>query len=348
MAAIRSTSSERRRRPYRLSGLGAIAATTLLLAHAAGQAAPSPVPVQIDYRAGAGCPPESGFVDQLTSRSRRIRPGTEPGTLLTLKLGKGRRGARGDLVIHYPDGSEARRDVDGETCDAVVSALALMTVLALDPGAVSNPVPSAEPPAASSSAPPAPQPSEDRASPETPIDLRTGWHVALGATAEGAGGMGPALIPDFAAFVEMTSAHASVWSPTLRGSFQYATGANQNVAGGQMSVSRAAFALDVCPLRWTPGPFRLLPCLLAEGGALTASGVDVQPERTDTRPWVTVGALGRIRYVPSGPFFVELDGGVRFPLVRDQFFFAFTPTDDIYRPPPLAGFVGGALGFTIL
>jgi hypothetical protein len=348
---IRSTSS-------RASALACFASIGVVLLPCVARAdvEPEAIPVRVDYRAPMSCPGESSFISQMTSRSRRIRPAvvSESGPLLEVRVGHGGRGVRGELIIRYGDGKEARRDVDGETCESVVTALALMSVLALDPGAMSAPQPPPESPAEASTnttltATPPPSPpvarDESRASKESK-DLQLGWHLAVAGVASASGGSSPSLLFDLGGFFEASKATDSVWAPSLRCGFQYASG-DQSVSGGAMSAHRAVGTIDFCPLRFRPGPLRLMPCVDVQGGVLTAAGQDIQPSHTDTRHWFTVGAMGSVRYVPISPFFVELDGGLELPLVRDNFYF-YAPDHTVYLPPPIAGFAGGAIGVTIL
>jgi hypothetical protein len=89
----------------------------------------------------------------------------------------------------------------------------------------------------------------------------------------------------------------------------------------------------------------VLPCVHAEGGVLASTGVDIVPARSDTRPWVSLGAVGAVRYRLVWLLFAELSIGLRLPLVRDRYF--FEPDTTVFRPPPFAALANGGLGVTI-
>ncbi|MGH7294495.1 MAG: hypothetical protein ACRELB_06170, partial [Polyangiaceae bacterium] len=105
------------------------------------RAQPAEEPIRIEYAAPPTCPPESAFFAQLrarTSRVTRAATGARARTFAVTVVPRGRRIA-GHLVIRDPDGATAaERDVAGDTCEEVVEALALVTALSVDPGAVTR------------------------------------------------------------------------------------------------------------------------------------------------------------------------------------------------------------------
>jgi hypothetical protein len=148
------------------------------------------------------------------------------------------------------------------------------------------------------------------------------------------------------AFVDLTHSTGSAWSPSLRAGFLYANSGDQTVPGGGVRMVQTLATLDLCPLRWTAWNLRIAPCLHGEGGAVEVSGVGVSPARSETRPWLAAGVLGRVRYVVISPFFIEVYGGVDLTIQRDRFF--FEPDNTVFRAPLVSGFASGALGLTIL
>ncbi len=249
----------------------------------------------------------------------------------------------GELHVVYADGSEARRAVDGETCESVVDALALMSAMALNPTtARAAAEPAVEPPPAPS--PPDAPPADLR----PPLDAEAGTHVAVGAGGGVALGMAPVAAPDAAVYVELARTTGALWSPSLRLGVDYATSGDAAVTGGSVQLGRTDATLDGCPFRWSPGPLRLTPCLHVEAGAVNASGLGVTPDRSALRPWVGAGLLGSVRYVATRRFFVEVSGGVRAALVRDRFFFEPDSAVTVFQAPVVSGFAGAAVGFTIL
>ena len=287
---------------------------------------------RIDYQAPPECPTVTDFTQRLLVRTS-ARPARADSTLV-VRVTQRDHGARahGELSVHYVDGSEATRVVDGDTCESVVDALALMSAMALDPAAI---------PAA---APPIPVP--DDAAPSVPLDARVGWHVAAGAGGGATFVLAPVAAPDVTAFVDVARGGTGLFAPALRIGFEYASSGTAGVTGGRMQMSRSLGVVEACPLAVRAGALRLAPCARIEAGGVDASGVDVTPSRSALRPWVAPGLLGRVRYVLPPRFFVELSGGVVAPLVRDHFY--FDPSDTTaFRPPVVSGFAGGALGITI-
>jgi hypothetical protein len=170
----------------------------------------------------------------------------------------------------------------------------------------------------------------------------------VGAGGSGAFGVAPSVVPDLVAFVEVSRTGESVVSPSLRAGLDYGTSGDTNVPGvaGGLNLVHTVGTLDGCPVVLRPGPFRLSPCVRFEAGAVSASGVGLVPDRSAVRPWAAAGALGLVRYVTPFRGFVELSGGVRAPFVRDRFY--FEPDTTAFRASAVNGFVGAALGFTIL
>ena len=309
-----------------------------LLARAEGLEA-APVPLRVDYEAPPECPGVADFNQRLTARSATHVGARADVSALVVHVGRPGRGsqAHGELSVRYADGSEARRVVSGDTCDSVVDALALMSAMSLD--AVSSP---SAPPV---DVPPTP-PEADDAGRAGLLDRRPGLHVSAGVGGGVTFAMAPVAAPDGTAFVEVSHRGGTAWSPSLRAGFEYAASGAASVQGGDMKVTRSLAELDGCPLEWSPGAFRLVPCIHLEGGALEASGLSVTPENTAHRPWFAAGALARARYVTSSRLFLELAGGVLAPFVRDRFFFEPTGST-VFRAPAVSGFVGGAIGITI-
>jgi hypothetical protein len=354
-----------------------------LFSFAPASAKDGDIPVRVDYRALAGCP-AGPFLDRLLARSSHIRAAqaNEPAPLVVVRVLRQGRGAHGHLVVHDVDGTEAQRNVEGDTCESVFSALVLMSAIALDPslvaqaqGAETASSASADASAGAASTTGTPNatgatdasptepadghsdvstslPSTNDAATddvgshgrETPIDRRPGLHLALGGGAGVESGAAPQALLTWGAYLEATRSE-SVLAPVARLAFEHANSGDQPASFGGVRFVRNLGVLDGC-LRWAAGPVRLLPCVEVEGGALAASGQDVVPARSDTRPWVALGALARVRYVPISPLFLEIDGGLRLPLLRDRFF--FEPDNTVFRAPAISAFGGGTLGFSIL
>src|ERR1700753_813809 len=105
-------------------------------AHAA-----EPVPIRVDYTAPEGCPTAQDFLGEVAARTSlaRLAAPEERATALTLTIREVEGGNKGTLRFAPPEGAASSRDVSAADCGQVVSALALMTALAIDPDASTEP-----------------------------------------------------------------------------------------------------------------------------------------------------------------------------------------------------------------
>lgn len=169
-------------------GMAGVLAALLGTAPALGDDAVSAI--RIAYGSPGDCPGSAAFTSQVlrrTSRLRLARAGEASVVPMQVTISVGRRGYRGRLELTRSDGRVHDREVDGETCEEVVAALALVTALAFDPHASIEPLaplPDVAPaPVPGSAPPPAPPPLRTRNRPQeaTPPPLGSErWHVAFG------------------------------------------------------------------------------------------------------------------------------------------------------------------------
>jgi hypothetical protein len=348
-------------------GIAGVATVAIVRAEA------SPIPVRVDVQSVELC--ASGFLGQLEQRDPNVRAaeGNEAAPRLTVRIARAPRGREhGSLVIQDVDGSFSRREVDGDSCESVLGALALMAVIAVDPGApvsrdTSAPAPSATPggATATASAPSesprsgtkeggsdkdagtGPPEARDGGTTERPSSLSSSSsvHVGFGAGAGVSTGFAPTVAWVVPAFAELRWGEATRVGPLLRGGYLHGDSGDDSATGGSARFVANLGTLDVCARIPFGRGFQGLPCLHAEGGTLAAAGLDIVPARTATRPWVGVGALGAVRYDVVSVVFAELSVDLRLPLIRDRFF--FEPSTTVFHPPPLALFGGASLGVTI-
>jgi hypothetical protein len=325
----------------------AVAGLGLRPSVADAQATPTrTIAVRVDYQSPTDCPAEAAFVEQLMVRSSSVRVArpAEPGTRLVVHItrAEGSAASHGELQLLGEDGSEAAREVDGDSCQSVVDALALMSAIALDPTVHDNPAL-----VAPATQPPGPLVA-DLGEVHTAFRGANGLELVVLGGGGVAFGLSPVGAPSVRAAAEFSSGPRSGWSPSLRFGFDYATSGSTSVPGGSIRVTRSVAFLHACPNWWRLGPFRLAPCFEIDGGGLAASGLDVTPSLSAVRPWFAMGPVGNARYAPSrGRFFVEIEGGVILPVVRDRFFFDSEPSAIVFRAPVVGGFASGAVGLTI-
>jgi hypothetical protein len=88
-------------------------------------------PIRLTYRAYASCPTEGRFVLEVTARTERGRVATpgEAARAFVVTVTRETGTIRGLLSITSLDGAVSEREVTGDTCREVVSALALITAL---------------------------------------------------------------------------------------------------------------------------------------------------------------------------------------------------------------------------
>jgi hypothetical protein len=336
------------RRSVRATAFVAVVATLALPSLAWAEAAPSPVPpIRVRYEAVNGCPASGQFVGKLGAR----RPGLtvasadQEAPALVVRITSVAPGSsfHGELVLRYLDGTEASRSVDGESCESVLDALALMSAMALDAEKGSPAQPAIASPPVSSSPPLA----VDGASPAAAaFDLEPRMHLAAGVGLAAAFEAAPVVVPASSGFVEVSRPDEAGWSPTLRLAYEHAATGAVAVPGGGLQLVRNLGVIEGCPVRPAVGPFRLLPCLRVEGGNVAVSPSGLAVTHDASRPWFAAGVTGTVRYVPFWRVFVDVTGGLALPFVRDRFYFEQSGT--VFRAPAVGGSLGGAVGFTIL
>lgn len=352
-----------------------VATTVLLTVHFVR--AQSDEPVHIEYSAAAGCPSEASFLGSLRARSLRIRVASrdERARVLVIRLTMRGPRAEGRLILRAEDGSVTERLVAGDTCGEVATAVALVAAVIVDPLATTSPAPTASmAPPASTTAPPAsttvppasttapslavPPPPTAPASPAlapaplrplessptafAPILERPGWHFTIGAGAAIIGGVSPGAVLGPSVFVETSRGSASLVAPEFRLRLDRAS-AGSEAPPGSAEFTWTAASIDVCPIAYPRTHLRVSACARVEGGVLASRGINVQPTRSDVAGWFAMGAVLRARWVIVAPLALELEGALRFPLLRDRFY--FEPSRTIFEVPALTW--GAAAGVSV-
>jgi hypothetical protein len=340
-----------RRTAFVACGLSTLAVTTLARAQHDEQ------PVRIAYTAPADCPAENVFFAQVRARAFRVRRATddEAARAVTIAIATSDGKRMGKVVIEAPDATRAEREVVGENCDQVVAALALITALALDPNALTEPAaPMAETPSADASAPPPSIPASLRPSP-SPVEASHSWHLALAADVAAVVGVSPRVIVGVPLVVEASAGSSGWFSPTLRVGFERASSGaigTQGTPGSSFLTGPAEVTftwtvgfLEACPVGWTVGDVRIEPCARLEAGTLEGASYQVTPSHDVSSAWLDVGAVGRAEWQVFRPLFLELQAGLRVPVIQGRFI--FEPDSTIYEPAVLGSVVSGGLGARI-
>jgi hypothetical protein len=312
-------------------------------------------PIRVTYRAYSGCPGESRFREEIEGRTERARWAAENERARTFVVTVTLENeiVRGSLSITSVDGSASRREVTGDTCSEVVSALALITALAIDPSASTTagmrpstelpagpegkdadasqprsestspirPEPSTPPPRVSSAAG-AKDDSLARPSPSTSSRSTQNAHWAIGAEGLALAGLVPGWGVGAGAFVNVEGTTRGALVPSFRASlFAAATRVQFGSAVGA-DLSWFVARVEACPLRIArTTEIALFLCAALDAGALRSGGTGLQSNTTDLRPWLAALALGRLTWSLTGRFFVEGGGGLLAPLTPYSFFY---------------------------
>ena len=253
----------------------------------------------------------------------------------TVTLSEDADGVLGRVEFTDRDGTPVSRAVRGATCDEVASSIALVTALAIDARAETEPAASAPVAApAPASVPAPPSPSHDAAA--TPAERPVS---TLLFTAGFGGGfqsfVGPTGGLSLDAFLGVSSGpgggalRLSAWHSRASGS-----------QAGREAVFRAwGGRFDACPLAFERSRVFATPCLAIDAGFLRAEGVQSAslPEPHEASlPWFAATLLGRAGVVLGGLLVLEAEGGLTLPLVRKRFGFSKPePPASLYSVPPV-------------
>ena len=339
-------------------------------------------PLRVDYAAPGNCPTQSDFEDRIRARTSlaHFEDAKDAQEVHVVVQPTGFTYA-GHLSLAGHNGAISQRDVEDTLCSDVVDALALVTALAIDPNAllsVAHPAssvshlaiqpspdvplpppippmpPTAPPPTLAAPSTPASRPTSQPNAPEAPGATASTWGGAAGAGFLVMAGLAPGALVGGRAFGDLESKSLGALAPSVRLGLIAAE-------NGAFTTPVARFLLlttrvDACPWRIGSRELSVRPCLSGGLGALRATGIDVAHPTTRVDVWADVGALARGRWYPiGGRFFVELEGGILFPLNRPKFVFQAPPSPPnsppvntpVYTPSPIAatGSLSGGMRF---
>jgi hypothetical protein len=325
--------------------LAAVIAVGVLVA---APARADPPPLRVDYQAAEGCPDEEVFVGEIRRRTplaRLAAPGEE-GFRVHAEIVRRDEVSDGRLVL---GAGEARvtREIRSERCEEVVSAFALIAALAIDPRAISAPLPPAPPPAAPP-VPPSPLPpprAPARAPPPPPVSPWTGPAQILAEPLPAPPSIAPPPAPPLRAWtigargavafavtpraligggVFLDRAFEGRFAPSLRLAVEIAGTGSFDAGPAGASFLRGVARLEGCAFAARPLPrISIVPCLGVEGGVLHGQGIasaSLPRVQAAGVPWFGAGVLPRAS-LDLGALAIEAQGGPMFPLVRRTFAF---------------------------
>jgi hypothetical protein len=302
-------------------------------------AAAEVAPVVIDYRASPACPGEAAFLEAVRDQTPHAKAPAAgaPARRLSIDIVGDEGSALGTLRVEEIDGATSVRQVEGPRCDAVVSALVLVTALTIDGGPRSSSTRSA-------AARPRPALPVD---PPRARDVATSTsRVVLGGLAGAYGGLAPGLSGGVEPFLDWTPRDAWSGAPSLRVAVAFAASPATATPGGTVSFLWLAARLSACPLAITLGPLTARPCAGIDAGMLHGRGANVARPEAAARPWVAPTLAARTQWAIAPAMNLEVDVGLAAPLLQDRFVFD-TPRADAHAVPPLSGFAGVGIGFLL-
>jgi hypothetical protein len=307
--------------------------------------------VRLDFAAHEGCPDKDAFFAGVRARTARVRHAAagEAARIFRVRVTRDGHRSQGELGIFDELGQTDTRSIEGESCSEVMSALALIAALSIDPSASSADAPAsrlASPPSAAPGSPLAESATADRtpaAAPRSlqgPAEARWVWTVGVQGGAVAMGDLGVTF--SSTVFVDGSRNRGARLGPSWRLGFTYSDGNASSSAGTDAGTFRW-WLLNVsgCPFAATLGNVSLRPCLSMDAGVLHA--VTDETLTTD-RGWFSAGLLGRAEWVPLGSFHLEAQAGAMLPLVRDPY---FIQPATLYEVPAVAAVATLGLGVTI-
>ncbi len=327
-------------------------------------------PIRLDFQAPAGCPGRDEFIAHVRARTERVHFAEHDTTSVSeLYVRADYDGERAVGRLRLGDSRDAERLVTGKSCPDVISALALIAAVAIDPTAIADPAAPSQPavlPAAPAppdfvsqqrglDAPPSvapPESPEPKPMPRSPFD----WFGGIGAHGEISRGFGPRSITLAGAslFGEAGFALGGPWQPAVRLAAVIAESPtvlpDEGRGTGAATFTLLAGRLSLCPLQFSPRPsFRVRPCADFELGRFTGEGRPVANGtvtalRTGGMTRVAVGQTveGRVRI--ASRLWIEMELGLREPLLRQNFVF-YNPDVTVATVPVVE--LAGALGLGV-
>ena len=306
--------------------IGLLAYTFVATAHADVR----PLPFQVHAVDGAGCGASGSFATRIMQRSSRLQLATtaERAIDFSLTIGRDGRAITGELGVHELDGTETVRSVAGASCDEVLSALALIAAVLVDPNALREPSP---PLADHVEPPPVPRPPSP--------SRRWGFGAGVGFGLESG-------VVTHSLFGESAQLEAALGGEGLvspRFALAWVAGLPDEVrfTAGTAHVSWSTARASGCPLRLPIyRSLTLRPCAAFDVGRLRVSGDERSFQPTSQRVlWLALGAVGHFELRPISPLLFGLDAGIVLPLSRDRFYFDRETPDNTLRIP--------GIGFTL-
>ncbi|MDQ2646484.1 MAG: hypothetical protein M3020_21925 [Myxococcota bacterium] len=332
-------------------------------------AASDPQPFRVTFSTAAGCGSAAAFEDEVLKRTDRLRlaDSDEAALALNVELTRAAQGIEGRLTLRESDGHVTEREVPGGDCEEVLSAMALIAALTVDPLAR----PDREIPLArrqrnrresQSPAPPRPtrqspkrvipkrelpKQGEEPAppSPAEPANAEPGIGFGVGQRVTLQTAVMPGTTLGLGAHAELAVTGPSLWSPRVRLSGIFSRSGAIDAERGRAEFDWITARLQGCPVRLGfDRTWNIRPCAYLDAGRLHGVGSQIEPNDQKSVFWTAAGVelSGELRLF--GPLALGAELGILLPFRRDRFL--FEPDTELHEVPA-AGF-SGAVGLGLL
>ena len=289
----------------------------------------------LDYRVPQGCPDAAVFRTRLLERLRSPTPAPQP-RQLDLQVVVERRAGTLVGTLQVGGNPTSLRTVSGETCDAVLDALALVAAVTMQ--RETHPEQNPDRPSATAAPPPEPQPEPAR---------QPSWSVAaqLGA----AGGFAPRWLVEGGGSVQYVfderAAGPLAWAARI--TFLRSVQSSFDADLGSADIQRTMARLELCPLAFPFGQaFVVRPCAGFDAGLLRVAGrqteLIVHPHSVDAL-WLATGAALHLQARPAQLLTLEVQAAADAVLSKHDFV-TDHPDSALYSTSAVALSVGFGLG----
>jgi hypothetical protein len=286
-------------------------------------------PFRLTFSTSANCGVAEAFLAELRARTARLRAAKEAehGITFVVETFRVPGGVRGQLVMHRPGALPIVREVPGATCGEVISAMALIAALMVDPLAGASPV--------NPTSPTAGHEQEHPESRGTPFAFRVDHRLTTRNAVAPKFALGQALV-------------ISVTHET--GPLRPSLGLSLSTARASTTVTSGAAQFDWIAARLTPCPvglgsarsWDLRLCAGLELGRLRGKGYATVAPATQSIVWSSAAALLDAHRRLLGPLWLGGEAGLTFPFTREHFY--LEPHTNLHRIPAWGVSAGVGLG----
>jgi hypothetical protein len=287
------------------------------------------------------CPDRAYFLSRLADRVANV----DPRVTLEVSISRSRSAVfEGNMRVFREQNAFAPRQLTSTDCTELTDGLVLIAALALEaahlPAEPSEVIEAVELIEAIERAPPLSPANKVRASfsrASGSVSVR-GYQPAFGVQIALLSGALPGVAVSVPVFAELSEPNAG----TYRIAFEWSSG---DTADGRAHFLLLAGRVSACPWTLESADVRFEPCAGLKAGVLSARGIDVSNPAREKRGWLAVGPLARVKWLIFGPMFLEAEGGLFAPLIRDRFYFA--PDIAVHEPNRLTAELRLGAGFVL-